>query len=194
MDVSTLMPTDTLLSFLLDYTYPLLFTLIFASSSGVPLPTDLFIVSAAAFAAQGYTNIAFVIVIAALAATLGDNIAFLIGTRIRSMQHQLPGFLKKILAKGEEGFKGCDGRMIFLSRFLFTPLCTPLSFLAGAAKCSHKKFLVYAAPGEFLWATEMAAIGYFFGHYVEEIYGLITDLSIVAVAALGIAYVARKAI
>ncbi|MFH1721243.1 MAG: VTT domain-containing protein [Candidatus Altiarchaeota archaeon] len=193
MDLLSLLSSDTLFDLLLENTYLILGSVILLSSSGLPLPTDLFIIASAALAANGYTNLAVVILIATFAATIGDNVAFLIGGRIRKIQHRLPGFLTKIIKAGESSFKSCDGRMIFLSRFLFTPLCTPISFLAGASKCSQRQFILLGLPGEFFWASEMAVVGYFFGQYIEIIYELVANLSIVTVLLLGIWVVAKRA-
>ncbi|HTA35523.1 MAG TPA: hypothetical protein VK761_02310, partial [Solirubrobacteraceae bacterium] len=61
--------------------YPLLFVLVMAESSGVPIPGETALIAAALLASRGKLQIEWVIVLAAVGAIVGDNIGYLIGRK-----------------------------------------------------------------------------------------------------------------
>ena len=61
--------------------YPLLFLVVAAESSGVPIPGETGLIAAAILASLGKLEIELVIPIAALAAIVGDNIGYAIGRK-----------------------------------------------------------------------------------------------------------------
>src|ERR1700674_3213340 len=61
--------------------YPLLFLIVMAESSGVPVPGETGLIAAAVLASKGTLTIELVIPIAAAGAIVGDNIGYLIGRR-----------------------------------------------------------------------------------------------------------------
>ena len=61
--------------------YPLLFVLVMGESSGVPIPGETGLITAAVLASAGKLQIELVIPIAAAAAIVGDNIGYLIGRK-----------------------------------------------------------------------------------------------------------------
>ena len=61
--------------------YPLLFLLVMAESSGVPIPGETALITAAVLASQGKLEIELVIALAAAAAIVGDNIGYVIGRK-----------------------------------------------------------------------------------------------------------------
>src|ERR1035441_7465279 len=61
--------------------YPLLFVLVMAESSGVPIPGETALITAAVLASGGKLKIELVIPLAAAAAIVGDNIGYLIGRK-----------------------------------------------------------------------------------------------------------------
>jgi len=60
------------LSYLLIYKYAILFSVVFVTSFGLPLPATALIVAAGAFAAQGYFDFWNIFVCVFIASTLGD--------------------------------------------------------------------------------------------------------------------------
>src|ERR1700723_2598943 len=61
--------------------YPLLFVVVMAESSGLPIPGETGLIAAAVLASQGKLAIEAVIPIAAAGAIVGDNIGYLIGRK-----------------------------------------------------------------------------------------------------------------
>ena len=63
------------------YTYPVLVGLVLLESLGIPLPGEIALVTAAAYASLGHISIYAVIILAALAAIVGGALGYLIGLR-----------------------------------------------------------------------------------------------------------------
>src|SRR3954469_9698698 len=63
------------------YTYPVLLGLVLLESLGIPLPGEIALVTAAAFASNGTVSIYLVVAIAAIGATVGGVLGYLIGIK-----------------------------------------------------------------------------------------------------------------
>src|SRR6476661_2578289 len=89
--------------------YPLLFVLVMSESSGVPVPGETALITAAVLASQGKLQIEVVIGLAAAAAIVGDNIGYLIGRKGGRWLLERPGLLHRqrlqVLTVGEPFFK-----------------------------------------------------------------------------------------
>src|ERR1700726_3855331 len=89
--------------------YPLLFVLVMSESSGVPVPGETALITAAVLASQGKLKIELVIGLAAAAAIVGDNIGYLIGRKGGRWLLQRPGFMHsqrlRVLELGEPFFQ-----------------------------------------------------------------------------------------
>src|SRR5271166_6286021 len=85
--------------------YPLLFLLVMAESSGLPIPGETSLIAAAVLASTGKLDIVAVIAIAAAGAIIGDNIGYVIGRRGGRWALERPGpFLtqrQNVLVVGE---------------------------------------------------------------------------------------------
>src|SRR4051812_49650510 len=77
------MPTFAhhLTSLLQTYTYPVLLTLVLLESLGIPLPGEIALVTAAAYASHGHISIYIVIALAAIGAIVGGVLGYWIGIR-----------------------------------------------------------------------------------------------------------------
>ena len=87
--------------------YPLLFLIVMAESSGVPIPGETALIAAAVLASQGKLKIELVIPLAAAAAIVGDNIGYLIGRQRRTLAARTP----RPLSAPAPGGPG-DGRVV----------------------------------------------------------------------------------
>lgn len=67
---------DCIAGLVASYGYVVLFIVVALESFGIPLPGETALVAAAAMAALGRLNIAFVIATAAAAAIMGDNAGY----------------------------------------------------------------------------------------------------------------------
>jgi membrane protein DedA with SNARE-associated domain len=158
--------------------YPLLLVLVMSESSGVPVPGETALITAAVLASQGKLQIEFVIGLAAAGAIIGDNIGYLIGRRGGRWLLERPGFLHRqrlrVLEVGEPFFQKHGPKAVFFGRFVLG-LRVWASWLAGATRMPWRSFLLWNALGGVTWAVAVGLIAYFLGHSAEnaiETFGL----------------------
>src|SRR5580692_7117823 len=165
--------------------YPLLFVLVMAESSGVPIPGETALITAAVLASGGKLKIEFVIPLAALAAIVGDNIGYLIGRKGGRWLLERPGRFqpqrRQVLSTGEPFFERHGPKAVYFGRFLLG-LRVWASWLAGATRMHWRSFFVWNALGGISWATAIGLLAYFLGSSASNaiqafgIYGLVAAL------------------
>jgi membrane-associated protein len=169
--------------------YPLLFLVVMAESSGVPVPGETGLITAAVLASQGKMQIELVIVVAAAAAIVGDNIGYQIGRRGGRWLLQRPGRFRRqrgeVLALGEPFFEKHGPKAVFFGRFLLG-LRVWASWLAGATKMRWGAFFQWNALGGICWATGIGLLAYFLGNAAGN---AISTFGLYGVVALVIAAV-----
>jgi membrane protein DedA with SNARE-associated domain len=176
--------------------YPLLFAAVAAESSGVPVPGETGLITAAVLASRGKMQIELVIPIAALAAIVGDNIGYQIGRHGGRWLLERPGRFQRqrrqSLELGEPFFEKHGPKAVFFGRFLLG-LRVWASWLAGATRMRWRAFFFWNALGGICWATGIGLAAYFLGSAASnaiEIFG-IYGLVAVIIAALGV-YIAHR--
>jgi membrane-associated protein len=179
--------------------YPVMFLLIMAESSGVPLPGETALIAAAALASQGKLQIELVIPLAALAAIIGDNIGYLIGRKGGRWLLERPGMFHtqrlRALRNGELFFARHGPKAVFLGRFVLG-LRVWASWLAGATHMRWRSFLLWNACGGIAWATAVGLVAYFLGSAAGnaiETFGLY-GLAAVVVAIVGLVVAHRRSV
>jgi membrane protein DedA with SNARE-associated domain len=147
--------------------YPLLFLVVMAESSGVPIPGETGLIAAAVLASLGKLEIELVIPIAAVAAIVGDNIGYLIGRKGGRWLLERPGRFQRqrreALETGESFFDRHGPKAVFFGRFVLG-LRVWASWLAGATHMPWRSFVLWNALGGIIWATGVGLIAYFIGH------------------------------
>ena len=147
--------------------YPALVLLVMSESSGVPLPGETALITAAVLASQHRLQIALVIALAAAAAILGDNAGYLIGRKGGRWLLLRPGpFARhraRVLEVGEPFFARHGSKAVFLGRWILG-LRTWASWLAGASHMPWRSFSLWNAAGGITWATTIGLIAYYAGH------------------------------
>src|SRR6201996_8561147 len=147
--------------------YPLLFLIVMSESSGLPVPGETGLITAAVLASQGNLKIALVIPLAAAGAIVGDNIGYLIGRKGGRWLLERPGAFQRqrneVLLIGEPFFERHGPKAVFFGRFLLG-LRVWASWLAGATRMHWKSFVVWNALGGITWATAIGLIAYLLGH------------------------------
>ncbi len=171
--------------------YPLLFVLVMGESSGVPIPGETALITAAVLASRGKLSIELVIVLAAAGAIVGDNIGYVIGRKGGRWILERPGRFHRqrldVLRTGEPFFEQHGPKAVYFGRFVLG-LRVWASWLAGATRMHWRSFAVWNALGGISWATAIGLIAYFLGssagNAIETfgIYGLVAAL--VAVVSL----------
>ncbi len=174
--------------------YPILFLLVMAESSGVPLPGETAVIVGGVLASRGKLQIEAVIAIAALAAIVGDNIGYQIGRQGGRWLLQRPGPFRRhrlmVLETGEPFFERHGSKAVFFGRFILG-LRTWASWLAGANHMRWRTFFLWNALGGICWATGVGLIAYFVGQTASNaiatfgIYGLVAVLVAIG-GALGL--------
>src|SRR6201984_3241717 len=136
--------------------YPLLFLIVMSESSGVPVPGETGLITAAILASENKLHIELVIPIAAAAAIVGDNIGYVIGRKGGRWLLERPGrFYRQrqdVLRVGEPVFQRHGAKAVFFGRFVLG-LRVWASWLAGATRMHWARFVLWNALGGIVWAT-----------------------------------------
>ena len=173
--------------------YPLLFLLVMGETSGVPIPGETALITAAVLASRGKLQIEWVIALAATAAIVGDNIGYLIGRKGGRWLLERPGRFHRqrleVLRTGEPFFKRHGPKAVYFGRFVLG-LRVWASWLAGATRMRWRSFVLWNALGGISWATGIGLLAYFLGssagNAIEAfgIYGLVAALVAVVSAVV----------
>jgi membrane-associated protein len=185
-----------------DWSYPLLFLIIFIETGAVImpfLPGDSLLFAAAALAAntQYHLSIWTFIVTFLLACTLGDSLNFLIGHKIGKTlsNHSWFGRLidKQSLEKTERFFEKHGAIAIILARFM--PIIRTFApFAAAGSGLPYRHFIRYNLTGCFAWVFLCCGAGFFFGNipFVKAHFSMVV-IGIIAVSLIPAVVSAIKA-
>jgi membrane protein DedA with SNARE-associated domain len=171
-------------------------------STGIPLPGEITLITAALMAISDITNPWAVAIAASTGAIVGDSIGYLFGRRggralLERFGRRFPKhFGPPHLARAERMFQRWGVWAVFFGRFvaLLRILAGPL---AGALKVPYRRFLVANATGGITWAFGTTFIIYSVGRVAEK---WLKDFSYIALAVAivcGIAttfYLRRRAV
>jgi membrane protein DedA with SNARE-associated domain len=183
---------DTAGYLLQHYGYLAVFLLPMLESTGLPVPGETMLLTAAVYAATtGRLSIAGVIAAAATGAIVGDNLGYLIGRRGgRALALRFGRFIRigpKQLRMGERFFERHGDKTVFLARFV-TVLRTIGAFLAGVSRMRYRSFLIFNAAGGICWALLYGLLAYALGRQYDRYHNLINQSGIV-LAILGVVLV-----
>ena len=149
-----------------SYTYPVLLLLVLLESLGVPLPGEIALVTAAAYASSGRISIFIVIALAALGAIVGGVLGYWIGIKgglpLVTRYGAYIGVRKSHVDRAHAFFERNGSKTILFGRFIAI-LRTWAAIVAGAAAMSFAKFVTYNTIGSIVWAIVFGWLGYYFG-------------------------------
>jgi len=170
------------------------FFLVALESSGIPLPGETSLVTAAVLAGSNRDgSIAEIVALAAAGAIVGDNIGFWVGRkfglRLLIAHGKKIGIDEDRLRLGQYLFERYGGAIVFFGRFVAV-LRAFAAVLAGANKVSPLRFFVFNAAGGIAWACLFGLGGYFLGADFHRIAGPF-ELSALAAALVGALVVSR---
>jgi len=174
-----------------DLGYFALFGLLFAESSGLPVPGETALLAAGVLAGAGHLSLWTVIVVAIGAAILGDNLGFAIGRRGGRRLLLRPGRMARwrwrSLTRAERFFARHGHRAVFLARWVpVARYLTPLT--AGAALMPWRRFLAYNFAGALAWCASLALLAALVGPAAAA---SVSGLGLAATAAGALAGAAR---
>jgi membrane protein DedA with SNARE-associated domain len=175
-----------------SYTYPVLLLLVLLESLGVPLPGEIALVTAAAYASSGQISIFIVIALAALGAIVGGVLGYWIGIKgglpLVTRYGGYIGVRKSHVDRAHAFFERNGSKTILFGRFVAI-LRTWAAIVAGAAAMSFTKFVTYNTIGSIVWAIVFGWLGYYFGRDLPLLEKYISRVSfgVLIVAVVGIA-------
>jgi membrane-associated protein len=167
---------DEALSALQVYGTLALALVIFASCLGLPVPGNMLLLAAGAFASTGLLRVELVAPLALLAAVMGDSCSYWIGRRIGTV---LTPRLQSSLSwrRAEHAFDRWDLLAVPLTRFLLTPLALPTNLIAGGGRFPFHRFVGLCFLGEAVWVLLFGGLGYLFASSWRTVGTLAGDLS-----------------
>jgi membrane protein DedA with SNARE-associated domain len=175
-----------------SYTYPVLVALVLLESVGIPLPGEIALVTAAAYASLGHISIFVVIILAALSAIVGGMLGYWIGIKgglpLVARYGGYVGISKSHIERTHAFFERNGAKTILFGRFVAI-LRTWAAVVAGAACMSFTKFVTYTSIGSIVWAIVFGSLGYYFGRDLPLLEKHIARASfgILALAVVGMA-------
>jgi membrane protein DedA with SNARE-associated domain len=151
----------------------MLFALVLLESTGLPLPGEAALVSAALYAGATHRfGLAEVIGVASAGAVTGDTIGYAIGRWIGApflFRHgRRIGLTSHRLAIGDYLFRRHGAKIVFFGRFMAL-LRMLAALLAGANRMEWRRFALANGAGGLAWASLFAGAAYYFGDKVREV-------------------------
>lgn len=166
-----------------NYSYLILFAIIFIETGAVILPFlpgDSLLFAATALSAKpeyGLNVWAFIILFS-LAALLGDSLNFFLGKHVGMALRRHPFFGNFIsdekMDEAQQFFEKHGNISITLARFM--PIIRTFApFVAAGANMPYRSFIRYNIVGNFAWVAVCCGAGYFFGNipFVKEHFSLV---------------------
>lgn len=150
---------------------------------GFFLPGDTLLFSAGILAAAGHLPIIPAIAIIALAAIAGDNTGYHIGRKLGPRLFRKEDgiiFRKDLILKAEKFYEKYGTKTMLIAHFIpvvrsFVPVA------AGAGKMDYKRFVIFDAIGDMLWATSITLLGYFVGSRIPGIQKMVEPILLIIV-------------
>lgn len=171
------------------YTYPVLVALVLLESLGIPLPGEIALVTASAYASVGTISITAVIILAAVASTVGGVTGYWIGIKgglpLLARYGGYIGVRRQHIDRAHSFFEKNGAKTILFGRFVAL-LRTWASVIAGAACMSFRTFFAFNAIGAFAWAIVFGLLGFYFGRDLPLLERLISGASIGVLIAAGL--------
>ncbi|MGO9379811.1 MAG: DedA family protein [Dissulfurispiraceae bacterium] len=151
-----------------DYTYAILFLVIFCETGLVVapiLPGDSLLFVVGAFAARGDLDTVRVYAMLCIAAISGNVVNYHIGRLVGPKVFQKETFLfkKEYLERAHVFYEKYGAKTIVIARFL--PIIRTFApFIAGIGRMTYRRFIIYNVAGCVAWITVFLLGGYFFGN------------------------------
>jgi membrane protein DedA with SNARE-associated domain len=166
---------DTAQHLIAHYGYAAIFLVVMMESTGIPMPGETILISAAALAGTKHAlDIRGVIAAAAGGAIVGDNIGFWLGREFGEPLLEKWGYLVGLDARkrllGRYLFARYGGSIVFFGRFVAL-LRAFAAVLAGANNLAPWRFFIFNALGGIVWATVFGLGGYLLGAGIHRIAG-----------------------
>jgi membrane protein DedA with SNARE-associated domain len=185
------LPQINLIDLLATYGYLAVFFFIAIESTGIPLPGETMLITAALYAGSTHRlQIGLVIAFAAAGAIVGDNLGFAVGHwggyRLVRRYGRYIRLDESRLKLGQYLFRKHGGKVVFFGRFV-SILRAYAAFLAGTNRMPWRRFLVFNAAGGIIWSTLYGTGAYVLGTQIHNltrtaaiVFGALAVIAIVA--------------
>ena len=173
----------------LSITYLILWAAVFARQICLPVPADLFLLTAGALARGGGLNMSLVLCVGILGCLAGDFVWFEAGRHWGSRIMRMICVFSKdphYCVQRAHGVFGRWGlRSLILAKFIpgLDGVTPPLAGIEGSARSA---FLAYDTLGSFLWSAFYAGLGYLFANRLTLIAASMARFGTVLAAVIGI--------
>jgi membrane protein DedA with SNARE-associated domain len=178
-------------SLLATYGYLAVLLLVAVESTGIPVPGETMLITAAMYAGTSHRlQAGLVVAAAAIGAVLGDNLGFMIGRegghRLLRRYGRYVRLDERKLRVSEHLFYRHGGKVVFFGRFVAL-LRIWAAFLAGANRMPWGRFLLFNAAGGILWALIYGLGGYGLGNTMAGLGGMATLFGMALTGVIGLA-------
>jgi membrane protein DedA with SNARE-associated domain len=176
---------------LATYGYLAVFFFVALESTGIPLPGETMLITAALYAGSTHRlQIVLVIAFAAAGAIIGDNLGFAVGHwggyRLLRRYGRYIRLDEGRLKLGQYLFRKHGGKVVFFGRFV-SILRTYAAFLAGTNRMPWRRFFAFNAAGGIVWSILYGTGAYLLGTQIHNlsrtatiVFGALAVIAIVA--------------
>jgi len=163
----------------------ILFVAVFFSSFGVP-GGMVTLISMGALS-NNYTELLIVIVVGSIGAMLGDFIAYVIAekfsARVNFWLNKFK-FYRDNESKARKHLNKSEFLIVFITRWFFTGLGAPVSYISGFERLNKKKYMIAVIAGELLYGSVYPLMGFFFKETWNDLTSTINSTIIVLTLTL----------
>jgi membrane protein DedA with SNARE-associated domain/rhodanese-related sulfurtransferase len=173
----------------LSMTYLILWAAVFGRQICLPVPANLFLLTAGALARDGGLNMSLVLCVGILGCLAGDLVWFEAGrhwgSQIMRILCAFSGDPHYSAQRAHKVFGRWGLRSLILAKFIpgLDGVTPPLAGIEGSDRSA---FLAYDSLGSFLWTALYAGLGYLFANRLTLIAASMARFEAVLAAAIGI--------
>ena len=173
----------------LGITYLILWAAVFARQTCLPVPANLFLLTAGALARGGRLNMGLLLCAGILGCLAGDSVWFEAGrhwgSQIMRILCAFSSDPHHCAQRAHQVFSRWGLRSLILAKFIpgLDGVAPPLAGIEGSAR---SVFLAYDSLGSFLWTALYAGLGYLFANRLTPIAASMARFGAVLAAVIGI--------
>ncbi len=173
---------DVVTQWVAHYGFAIVAAFLFIESTGIPVPGETALVTAAALAGRGTLSIFAVVIAACVGTVAGGQAGYWLGAREgRSLIARYGRWISltpERMRRTEEVFARHGGKTILLGRFVAF-MRSFIGIFAGIVGMPARDFAFYNAAGGVLWVLSFSALGYAFGRNLPRLVRYIGRVSLV---------------
>jgi membrane protein DedA with SNARE-associated domain/rhodanese-related sulfurtransferase len=158
--------------YLVHITYPILFIAVLARQLCLPVPANLFLLSAGALAGSGKLSYIGILIAAVAGCIIADYVWFeagrLGGKRVLRLLCTLTADPSYCIRRGKTNFQKRGVRILLIAKFIpgLDGITPPLAGMFGTSRPS---FLAYDTLGSALWAGAYIGCGFLFAEKMDQV-------------------------